>query len=144
MTANLQPHPTLDFQPEPISAIESILFDIDAVWFGIPLSRVDRLVDITNTHNDFSSLADVQPLDLHERLFGITLAAPTAWAIYKDASSSLYGIPVASVPTIVVVPIDRIRQLPIDFRTTSPLGIASHVARITEADRELTVFMLVD
>ncbi len=143
MTA-IQPNPSLNFQPEPISAIESILFEIETVWFGIPLSRVDRLVDITNTQNDFSFLADVQPLDLHDRLFGTTLATPTAWAIYKDPNSNLYGIPVDPVPTIVVVPLDRIRQLPIEFRTTSPLGIASHVALITEADRELTVFMLVD
>jgi chemotaxis signal transduction protein len=140
MTANLQPSSVLDFQPAPTNAIDSILFAIDTVWFGIPLSRVDRIVDITNMHNDFSSLSDVQPLDLHGRLFGSTLAAPTAWAIYKDASSTLYGIPVNPVPTIVAVPLDRIRQLPIDFRTTTPLGIASHIARI----RELTVFMLVD
>jgi chemotaxis signal transduction protein len=140
MTANLQPSSVLNFQPAPTNAIESILFAIDTVWFGIPLSRVDRIVDITNMHNDFSSLSDVQPLDLHGRLFGSTLAAPTAWAIYRDTSNTVYGIPVNPVPTIVAVPLDRIRQLPIDFRTTTPLGIASHIARI----QELTVFMLVD
>jgi hypothetical protein len=144
MTANLQSSSILDFQPAPINAIESILFDIDAVWFGIPLSRVERIVDVTNLHNDFSELELVELLDLHELLFGGNLAEPAAWTIYKDVSNTLYGIPVDSLPTLVSIPFDRLRQLPTHVRTTSPLGIASHIARITEFDRELTVFMLVD
>jgi hypothetical protein len=140
MLANLQPSSVLDFQPKPTNAIESVLFDIDAVWFGIPLSRVERIVDLTNIHHDFSDLAGVEPLDLHERLFGHNLADPAAWTIYKDANNTLHGIPVDSVPTLTSIPFDLIRQIPIDFRTTTPLGIASHIARI----RELTVFMLVN
>ncbi len=126
------------------TSIELIIFKIEEVWFGIPLRSVERIVDITNVHHDFSALASVELLDLHERLFGITLAEPTAWTIFKDAAGNLSGIPVDPVPTLAVVPLDRIRQLHIDFRTTSPLGCASHVALITESDRELTVFMLVD
>jgi hypothetical protein len=140
MTANLQLSSVLDFQPAPINAIESILFEIDEVWFGIPFSRVERIVDITNLRNDFSDLERVKPLDLHELLFGSNLAEPTAWTIYKDASGTLHGIPVNPVPTLISIPFDRIRQLPIEFRTTSPLGIASHVASIDES----IVFMLVD
>jgi chemotaxis signal transduction protein len=144
MKANLHADPILDFQPEPTTAIESILFDIDAVWFGIPLSRVERIVDVTNIYNDFSDLEHVESLDLHELLFDGNLAEPAAWTIYKDARNTVYGIPVNSVPTLISIPSDRIRQLPLDFRTTSPLGIASHVALITESDRELTVFMLAE
>jgi hypothetical protein len=141
MTANLQSISILDFQPAPTTeAIESVLFEIDAVWFSIPLSRIERIVDVTNLRNDFSDLARVEPLDLHELLFGHNLAEPNAWTIYKDANNTLYGIPSASVPTLISIPFDRIRQLPIDFRTTTPLSIASHVAIVSE----LTVFMLVD
>lgn len=144
MTANLQSLSVLDFQPAPTNTIDSISFDIDGVWFGIPLSRIDRIVDVTNLRNDFSDLERVEPLDLHELLFGGNLAEPAAWTIYRDASNTLYGIPVDSVPTLVSIPFDRLRQLPTDFRATSSLGIASHIACITESDRELTVFMLVD
>jgi chemotaxis signal transduction protein len=144
MKAALHPDSILDFQPRATQAIESVLFEIDTVWIAIPLSRVDRIVDITNIRNDFSDLGRVEPLDLHELLFGHHLAEPTAWTIYRDASNTTYGIPVDPVPTLIDIPCDRIRQLPPDFRTTSPLGIASHVALITEFDRELTVFMLVD
>jgi chemotaxis signal transduction protein len=140
MNANPQPTSILDFQPAPTEAIEAVLFDIDTVWFGIPLSRVERIVDLANIHNDFSDLARVEPLDLHELLFGYNLVEPKAWTIYKDAKSALYGIPIDSVPTLIGIPFDRIRQLPSDVRTTSPLSIASHVARI----QDLTVFMLVD
>jgi hypothetical protein len=126
------------------ASIELIIFKIEEVWFGIPLGSVERIVDITNIHNDFSALDSVELLDLHERLFGTTLAAPTAWTIFKNAAGNLAGIPVDSVPTLAVVPLDRIRQLHLDFRTTSPLGFASHVALITESMQELTVFMLVD
>jgi hypothetical protein len=140
MNANSQPTSILDFQLAPTEAIESVLFEIDAVWFGIPLSRVERIVDVTKIHNDFSDLARVEPLDLHELLFGCNLVEPKAWTIYRAVNGTLYGIPLASVPTLVSIPFDRIRQLPIDFRTTTPLNIASHVARI----QDLTVFMLVD
>ncbi len=122
--------------------VELLVFTIEEVWFGLPLGRVERIVDITNTRNDFSALANVELLDLHDWLFGSSLLMPTAWTIFKDAVGTLYGIPVDPVPTLVVVPIDRIRQLPQDIRTTSPLGIASHVALVTEPTRELTVFIL--
>jgi hypothetical protein len=122
--------------------IELLVFNIEAVWFGLPLARVERVVDITNMRNDFSTLANVKLLDLHDWLFGSNLVVPTAWTIFKDAVGTLYGIPVDPVPTLIVVPLDRIRQLPHDVRTTSPLGIASHVALVTEPTRELTVFII--
>lgn len=140
MNANSQLTSILDFQLAPTEAIESVLFEIETVWFGIPLSRVERIVDVTNIHNDFSALARVEPLDLHELLFGCNLVEPKAWTIYRAANSTLYGIPSASVPTLVNIPFDRIRQLPIDFRTTTPLNIASHVACF----EELTALLLVD
>jgi hypothetical protein len=124
--------------------LELLVFNIEEVWFGLPLGSVERVVDITNTHNDFSALANVEQLDLHDWLFGSKLVMATAWMIFKDALGTLYGIPVDPVPTLVVVPIDRIRQLPHDVRTNSPLGIASHVARVNEPTRELTVFILED
>jgi hypothetical protein len=45
---------------------------------------------------------------------------------------------------LTLVPIDRIRILPDDFRATNPLGIASHVAMVTAPQGELTVFILID
>jgi chemotaxis signal transduction protein len=144
MTTDLHPDSLLDFQPTAATALEAILFEIDPVWFAIPLNRVDRIVDIANIHNDFSDLSRVELLDLQELLFDTCLAEPKAWAICHNVSGSSYGIPIGAVPTIVSIPYDRIRQLPRDVRTTSPLGIASHVASIAEFDRELTVFMLVD
>ena len=124
--------------------IELLVFHIEEVWFGLPLGRVERVVDITNTRNDFSALANVELLDLHDWLFGSKLIGPTAWMIFKDAVGTLYGIPVDPTPTLVVVPLDRIRQLPHHVRTTSPLRIASHVALVTEPTRALTVFILED
>ncbi len=130
--------------PLAANTIELVVFKIEEVWFGIPLIKVECIVDITNTQADFSALEHVKLLDLHERLFGSNLATPAAWTIFRDPGGCCYGIPVDLVPTLMLVPFDRIRLLPGDVRATSPLGIASHVATISESTHELTVFILAD
>jgi chemotaxis signal transduction protein len=129
--------------PEAIEPnIELIIFNIGEVSFGIPIAKIDRIVSSFHLGEDYTLTQDVEILDLHHRLSGKELANPTAIAIFIGDRQQLFGIPIDTVPILIEVPLDRIRSLPDEFRTTNPLGIASHLAIISNQIEELTVFIL--
>jgi purine-binding chemotaxis protein CheW len=128
--------------PEQVTLkIETIVFDLGEVSFGIPINKIDRI--ISNVHLDKNSTLtqNVEIIDLHDRLTGIPISNPTAIAIFTNDSQQLCGIPIDTVPTLICVPLDRIRTLPHNFCTTNPLGIASHIAMVS-TPTELTIFIL--
>jgi hypothetical protein len=127
-----------------VQTVELVVFDIGELSFGLSISKVDRIVDLTNNSKDFGGLENVRVLDLHQQLFDPLLTQPAAWVIVKDLDRLAYRIAVDTIPTLILVPLDRIRTIPSELRTASPLGIASHVAMIAEADRELTIFILAE
>jgi chemotaxis signal transduction protein len=122
--------------------LELVVFDIDRISFGIPMTKINRVISNVFIGEDFSLTQDVEILDLHYRLSGIEISNPNAIAIFTGDNRQLYGIPIETVPILTSVPLDRIRTLPHDFRTTNPLGIASHVAVISDSTTELTIFIL--
>ena len=124
------------------STIELIVFDIGEVSFGIPITKINRVISSIFIGEDFSLTQDVEILDLHHQLTGVSLSTPNAIAIFTGERQQLYGIPIDTVPTIVCVPLDRIRTLPTELRTNSSIGIASHVAMVSEPELELTIFIL--
>lgn len=143
---NIDPHRDRTIWDEPRAIdplkIELIILEIGEVYFGVLMSKIDRVVDITNTNEDFSFLEHVEVLDLHYHLFGTHQVNPPAWAIVKDLGSTVYGIPVDTTPTLISIPLNLLRMLPADFRATSPLGIASHVAKTDDTAEALTVFAI--
>jgi chemotaxis signal transduction protein len=120
--------------------IELIVFNLGEVSFGIPMTKIDRVVNKTNLDRDFNLSADVEILDLHDRLFGTSIVNSTAIIIFRG--DRLTGIPIDATPTLISVPLDRIRILPTEFRTNNSLGIASHIAMIATSTAELTIFIL--
>ncbi len=122
------------------ATIELIVFNVGDVSFGIPMIKIDRILNETNLLRDFSLMAGIEILDLHHCLFGNSIDNPSAMVVLKGWN--LAGIPIDTTPTLISVPRDRIRILPTKFRTNNPLGIASHVAIIAIDDRELTIFIL--
>lgn len=126
------------------ATLEAIVFELEAVWFGVPLAQSERILDATARQHDFNALADVEIVDLSERLFGMPIAAPAAWTICTDAlTQRAYAIPLAALPTLISIPLDRLRLLPPDLRASSPLGIASHVALLITAT-QLPIFLVTD
>jgi chemotaxis signal transduction protein len=125
-----------------IPTIELIIFDIGEVSFGIPITKINRVISSIFIGEDFSLTQDVEILDLHHQLTGISLATPNAIAIFTGDRKKLYGIPIDTVPTIVCIPLDRIRALPDEIRTNDSIGIATHVAMVSDPELELTVFIL--
>jgi hypothetical protein len=119
---------------------ELIIFDIGEVSFGIPMNKIDRVINKATFDENFQVGQDIEILDLHHRLFEISISNPTEMAIFKG--DKLYAIPIDTIPTLVEVPLDRIRIIPTEFRTNNPLGIASHIAMISTPTAELTIFIL--
>lgn len=128
--------------PEQVTLkIETIVFDLGEVSFGIPINKIDRIISNVHLDKNPTLTQNVEIIDLHDRLTGIPISNPTAIAIFTNDSQQLCGIPIDTVPTLICVPLDRIRTLPHNFRTTNPLGIASHIAMVS-TPTELTIFIL--
>lgn len=142
MFANTLPNKRSEHIDRVRPTLELITFDIGEVNFGIPINRIERVINDLFIGEDYTLTQDVQILDLHQLLFGVAISHPNAVAIFSDERQKLYGIPIDTVPTITSVPLDRIRTLPTEFRTSNPLGIASHMAMISTPSPELTIFIL--
>ena len=122
--------------------LELIVFEIDEVSFGIPIHKLDRIISNIHLDEDYMLIQQVEILDLHDRLTGVAIANASAIAIFTNDLGQLLGIPIATIPTLIDVPLDRIRTLPSEFRTNNPIGIASHVALIDDSDTTTTIFIL--
>ncbi len=128
--------------------IELIVFNLGEVSLGIPMTKIDRILNKSNlerlavcdSNRDFNLNTSVEILDLHQRLFGNSIANPTAMVIFRG--DKLVCIPIDTTPALISVPLDRIRIVPAEFRTDSPLGVASYVAITSIDDNELTIFIL--
>jgi chemotaxis signal transduction protein len=125
-----------------VPTIELIVFDIGDVSFGIPITKIDRIISNVHLDQDYTLTQNVEIVDLHDQLTGMAISSPTAIAIFTNAAQQLAGIPIDTVPILVTVPLDRIRIIPSEFRATNPLGIASHIAIISDPGTELTIFIL--
>jgi hypothetical protein len=131
------------YQPTVTTAptIELAIFEIDGISFGLPISKLDRIIN-NPTGNAASCPTDVEILDLHQQICGISAVNTVACAIVRRDGQPPCAIPVDTIPTLILVPIDRIRSIPSELRATNPLVIASHVAIITLPTGDITVFML--
>jgi hypothetical protein len=127
-----------------VPKLDLIVFEVDSVSFGIPMRNIDRIISSAFLGEDYSLTQDVVILDLHHHITGDSISNPTAIVLWIDKHRQLAAIPIETVPVMVCVPLDRIRTLPNDFRTNNPLGIASHLAIVTDVDTniESTIFIL--
>lgn len=119
------------------ATIELIMFNLGDVSFGIPMTKIDRILNETNLLRDFSLIAGVEIFDLHHRLFSTSIADPTAMVIFRG--DKLVAIPIETTPVLISVSLDLIRILPAEFRDNSPLGIASYVAMMAINDNDSTI-----
>jgi chemotaxis signal transduction protein len=131
------------YQPTVTTAptIEMAIFEIDGISFGLPITKLDRIMN-NPTGNATTCPTDVEILNLHQQIFGISTTNTAACAVVRRDGQPPCAIPVDTVPTLIMVPIDRIRSIPNELRSTNPLGIASHVAIITLPTGDVTVFIL--
>lgn len=127
-----------------VTTIDLIVFEVDRVSFGIPMTKIARIISSGFLGEDYSLTHNVEILDLHDRITGASLLNPVSIVLWIDTHQQLVAIPIETVPLMVAVPLDRIRTLPSDFRQQDLLGIASHVAMFATENIESTIFILAD
>ena len=132
------------YQPTVVAvpAIEFAIFKIGRLNFGLPISKIYRIIDSNNPDAALNLPGEIESWDLHDQIFQTTCLSPVSQIIINTDRQKLVSIAVDTVPMLIDIPIDRIRLITEDLRSRSPLKIASHVAIFFDGSEELTVFVL--
>jgi chemotaxis signal transduction protein len=81
-------------------------------------------------------------VDLHQKIYGCPNSQPERYLVVVQAGDRLYGIPVTTLPTIMMIPASALHDLPLEYRDRDSLGIASHVATLPHGTETKTLFLL--
>lgn len=140
LSLNSQGQNTADFQ-------KVIVFGMGNVNLALPSDVVFKVTNQTAASGTglngvgITHIGDRQVMivELHRRFF-----APKGkyLIIAESKQGELFGIPVASVPTLMNIPKARIQALPESYRHADLLAIASHVCHIPQEETPLTIFLL--
>jgi chemotaxis signal transduction protein len=118
--------PTTKVEP----TIEFLTFNIGEISFGISIDKINQILHSTKVIPTLNT----QPLDLHDRLFGINSSASAYSIVVNSRDNRLYSIAVDTAPILIGIRIDRIRRIPNNYSNTTILETASHVAKIGDLD----------
>jgi purine-binding chemotaxis protein CheW len=139
-------------QPEP--SLELVVFNVGNLKLALRIELVHKVVSHNSFHGSgLNSIGiahvdnfEVTVIDLHQRLFKISPVAGTVTrlVVIQTSNGELYGIPIADTPTLLEVPLSRIRVLPESYRRSDTLDIASHVAVVPQPDSTTLTIFLVD
>ena len=136
------------------SSIKLLVFEVGKLTLALPILQVHKIVkhqDIYGSGLSHVSLThlgqeEIAIVDLHQKLFKVSLAEASQtkgyFIISKNVIGEPLGIMVAKSPTLIDVSSDKIRQIPDSYRQADTLEIASHVAVIPQEETSLTIFIL--
>jgi chemotaxis signal transduction protein len=137
------------------SVIKLLVFDLDKLTLALPVKQVQKVIKHSAiygsglSHVNLAHLGEVEVavVDLHRKLFKVSqpeiLDGKGYFIISKSVIGEPLGIMVAQTPTLIDVPLERVRILPNSYRQADTLVIASHVAVIPQPeDKSLTIFIL--
>jgi len=135
-------------------ALKVLVFSIGTLHLALRVEWVYKVLNATPIHGSgingvgIAHMGDreVTVLDLQQRLFKSNSNTETIQGnflvVVQNTTGDFYGFPIESVPVLMDVPLASIRVLPDSFRHADTLGIASHVAVISQAETPLTLFLL--
>jgi chemotaxis signal transduction protein len=118
--------PTTKVEP----TLEFLTFQIGEIGFGVSIDKINQIVNSTKVIPNLNT----QPLDLHDRLFGISSSASAYSIVVNSRDNRLYSIAVDTAPILIAIRIDRIRQISVNHLTTNIRTISSHVAKFGDLD----------
>lgn len=137
------------------SVIKLLVFDLGKLTLALPIKQVQKVIKHSAiygsglSHVNLVHLGEqeVAVIDLHQKLFKVSqpeiLDGKGYFIITKSVIGEPLGIMVAQTPSLMDVPLERIRLLPNSYRQADTLIIASHVAVIPQPeDKSLTIFIL--
>jgi purine-binding chemotaxis protein CheW len=137
------------------SVIKLLVFEIGKLTLALPILQVQKVIKHQPIHGsglshvNLTHLEDqeVAIVDLHQKLFKISqsqISSTTGYFIIsKNITGEPLGIRVTEAPTLIDVPVTKIRLIPDSYRRADTLAIASHVVVIPQKnDTSLTIFVL--
>lgn len=137
------------------SLFKLLIFDIGILTLALPVEQVQKVIKHTTlygsglSHVNLVHLGqqEVAVIDLHQKLFKVSqpeiIDKKGYFIITKSVIGEPVGIIVAQAPSLIDVPLERVRTLPNSYRSADTLEIASHVAVIPQSeDKSLTIFIL--
>lgn len=136
------------------TAFKVIYFRVGTLNLGLRIESVYKVLNQTQVHGSginsvgIAHMGDRELIvvDLQQQLFQSSIINSSQKRGYlvvaQDAAGEFYGIPVATAPALMEVPLASLRVLPESYRHADTLGIASHVAVIPQPETPLTLFLL--
>jgi purine-binding chemotaxis protein CheW len=120
---------------------------IDSVVRIIPLPKIhrsgDKLLGIATYENQ-----EVLVIDLYKRIYGQAIDQKTSitkgFLVIFSQQTGLYGITIATLPSVEDVPVQSVQPLPDEYRDRDSLGIASHVMQVSIKKSEPQAVFLLD
>ena len=134
--------------------LKVLVFRIGSLNLGLRIESIYKVLNATQIYSSGLNWVgvvhmgdrEVTVLDIHRRLFKTSRTnenvQPGYRVVIQNSQGELYGIPVEVVPALMDVPLSTVRVLPESFRHADTLGIASHVAVISQSETPLTLFLL--
>jgi chemotaxis signal transduction protein len=152
LTINLNSKSISDNQK---SSIKLLVFKISKLTLALPILQVQKVIKHNPVHGSGLSYVnlthlddeDVAIVDLHQKLFNVSLSEASQtkgyFIISKNITGEPLGILVSEPPALVDVTAAQIRLIPDSYRSSDTLKIASHVTVISQknADNQ-TIFIL--
>lgn len=137
-----------------VASVKMIVFTVGNFDLALPIEIVYKVLNQLPVYGSglngvgVAHVGDVEVtvIDLHRQLFQSSIINETSrkgyLLIFHSKSGDLYGIPVASVPVLMDLPLDSIRVLPESYRSGDILQMATHVCYLPQEEPPLTIFLV--
>ena len=142
------------YRSDRIASVKMIVFTVGTFNLALPIEIVYKVLNQIPVYGSglngvgIAHVGDLEVtvIDLHRQLFQSSIINETAkkgyLLILHSKSTDLYGIPVASVPVLMDLPLASIRVLPESYRSGDILQMATHVCYLPEEETPLTIFLV--
>ncbi len=135
-------------------SIKLVQFSVGNLHLALAVDSVRKILRHTPVHGSGTSAfgiahvgdTEVTVVDLSRKLFKVSQFIADDHRGYLilslDSIGETFGIWVAETPTLIEIPLSKLRVLPESYRRSDTLAIASHVTVIPKGDSQVTVFLL--
>ncbi len=137
-----------------VNLLKLLVFEMADRFFALPLDVIFKVIDcppITNTAQRGLGIADFEDqtitvVNLAQRLSPQSMDTQTLekrfLILTQTRHGELCGIPIDRSPTLIEVPMEKIRRLPSSYHQMNPLSIATHLAVLPESEGSVKIFLL--
>ncbi|MEL4897897.1 chemotaxis protein CheW [Crocosphaera sp. Alani8] len=130
-----------------------LVFQMGKLNLALPVESVKKITHYTPMQGSGTTAIglihvderELTAIDLHKRLFKVSQVHNEGrqfLILVKNSTEELFGILVPQTPSLFELPLNQIRTLPDSYRRGDTLEIASHVTRVQQNHRLLTIFIL--